>query len=98
MTRLDGEQTLPAAESLLFMNALIQSGANVNLANKEGKTALMIATEAGNTEVIDLLSKANVHASKKTLKEESYVNKYLQRFPRVEETNHSNKPENQASG
>ncbi len=154
MTGLDGEQALPAGESLLFMNALIQSGANVNLANKEGKTplmltglpaeidvlvkagakldlqdhngqtalmaaaqqnrtaavmkllqhgaspnvqdkqgktALMIAKEAGNAEVIDLLSKAN------TIKEEPHVNKYLRQFPRVEEADHSNKPENQAS-
>ena len=160
MTGLDGEQALPAGESLLFMNALIQSGANVNLADKEGKTplmltclpaeidvlvkagakvnlqdhngqtalmaaaqqnrpdavmkllqcgaslnvqdkqgktALMLATEAGNTEVIELLSKANANASKTALKEEPHVNKYLERFPRVEEAGHSNKSENQAS-
>lgn len=42
ITGLDGEQALPAGESLLFINALIQSGANVNLANKEGKTPLML--------------------------------------------------------
>ena len=49
------------------LRALIDAGADINLANKEGKTALMRAAEGGHLENVRLLleSGANVNARDK---------------------------------
>ncbi len=64
ITGADGEHALTAAEALPIMNALIKAGANVNHADNEGKTPLMLAQTAEETNVL-LKAGANINQADK---------------------------------